>query len=61
MNKKQSVSKVEYDKLLKSGMFWEFYPELTGDYDKDKLEWKKIFKTLKRNHEQKDRNNEPLY
>ena len=25
----------EYMLLLKSGMFWEFYPELTGDYKKD--------------------------
>lgn len=27
----------DYNKLLKSGFFWEFYPELTGDWGKDKL------------------------
>ncbi len=24
-----------YLKLLESGMFWEFHPELTGDWEKD--------------------------
>lgn len=27
-----------YDSLLKSGMFWEFHPHLTGEWEKDK-EW----------------------
>lgn len=26
----------EYNKALNSGMFWEFYPELTGNWLKDK-------------------------
>jgi hypothetical protein len=26
----------EYDKLLKSGMFFEFHPSWTGEWDKDK-------------------------
>ena len=25
----------DYDLLLKSGMFWVAYPELSGDYQKD--------------------------
>lgn len=25
-----------YDSLLKSGMFWEFHPHLTGEWEKDK-------------------------
>lgn len=25
-----------YDLLLNSGMFWEFHPELSGDWEKDK-------------------------
>lgn len=25
----------EYDGLLKSGMFWEFFPELTGSWKED--------------------------
>ncbi len=29
-------TKENYDKLLKSGMFWEFHPELTGNWNKDK-------------------------
>lgn len=29
-------TKEEYDILLKSGMFWEFHPELSGDWEKDK-------------------------
>ena len=26
----------EYNYLLSSGMFWEFFPELTGVWEKDK-------------------------
>jgi len=37
----------EYNDLLKSGMFWEFYPELSGDWSKDKMDWKKIFRKNK--------------
>ena len=33
---KNIKTKENYDKLLKSGMFWEFHPELTGDWNKDK-------------------------
>ena len=40
-------AKIEYDFLLHSGMFWEFYPNLTGDYEKDKEEWKEEFNKLK--------------
>lgn len=29
--------KVEYDRLLKSGMMWEFHPELTGNWEEDKF------------------------
>ena len=30
-------SKEYYMLLLNSGMFWEIYPELTGNWDVDKL------------------------
>lgn len=30
-------NKREYDLLLKSGMFWEFHPELSGEWSKDEL------------------------
>lgn len=36
----------EYYKILASGMFFEFYPELSGDYSKDKWEWKIIYHNL---------------
>jgi len=37
MDRYQNIkTKENYDKLLKSGMFWEFHPELTGDWNKDK-------------------------
>jgi hypothetical protein len=32
----QIKTKENYDKLLISGMLWEFYPELTGDWEIDK-------------------------
>ena len=28
---------INYQNLLNSGMFWELYPELSGDWEKDKL------------------------
>ncbi len=38
MDKYKNIkTKEDYDKLLSSGMFWEFYPELTGEWEKDKL------------------------
>ena len=36
----------EYNGLLKTGMFWEFYQQLSGNYQKDKDEWKLIYKRL---------------
>lgn len=33
----------EYRKLLKSGMFWKFYPELTGNYTFDLDKWNQIY------------------
>jgi len=40
----QTKAKQEYDLLLKSGMFWEIYPELSGDFIKDKPKWTKIMR-----------------
>ena len=34
-------AKKNYDILLKSGMFWEYFPELTGNWEKDKEKIKK--------------------
>jgi hypothetical protein len=35
-NKLCFFTKEQYELLLHSGMFWELYPEATGDYEKDK-------------------------
>ena len=32
----------EYKNLLKSGMFFEFFPQLTGNWEDDKDEFEKI-------------------
>lgn len=32
------MPKEQYDKLTKSGMFWELYPDATGDYTIDCLD-----------------------
>ena len=45
--KNYTVMKNEYESLLKSGMFWEFYPELSGQWVKDKIAWKKIYRKNK--------------
>jgi len=37
MDKYKQISiRENYNKLLKSGMFWEFYPELSGVWNTDK-------------------------
>ena len=36
----------EYRELLKSGMFFEFYGKLTGDWSRDKEEWFEIHSKL---------------
>lgn len=33
-----------YNQVLKSGMFYEFYPTLTGDWEIDEVKWKFIQK-----------------
>lgn len=38
----ETESKEKYVKLLDSGMFWEIYPELTGNWEKDKDEFMDI-------------------
>jgi len=38
MNNYKNIKTEEtYNKLLKSGMFWEYHPTLTGDWNKDKI------------------------
>lgn len=39
-----------YDRLLKSGMFFEFHPNLSGDWYNDKDEWVKIQEGRITNH-----------
>ena len=34
---KQIKTKEGYLSLLKSGMFYEFYPELSGNWEKDRV------------------------
>jgi hypothetical protein len=48
--------KAEYQLVLKSGMFWEFHPELTGDWDKDKTQWRKIYNQLKKSRNGSSKN-----
>ena len=35
----KDLFKQSYKELLNSGMFFEFHPELSGDWDKDKHDW----------------------
>lgn len=43
----EDSSEQAYNLLLKSGMFWEFYPELTGVWEQDKEEWISSQESLK--------------
>lgn len=35
MSELQNLNREEYDQLKNSGMFWEFHPEATGNYEED--------------------------
>jgi len=39
-------AQAEYVDLVNSGLFFEFYPSLSGDFEKDKEEWYKIYSEL---------------
>jgi hypothetical protein len=39
-------AQTEYEELLASGMFWVFYPTLTGDWSRDEEQWIEIHKEL---------------
>ena len=45
-NKLEDAAEKEYLGVLKSGMFWEWYPDLTGVWKEDKLKWLKIYDDL---------------
>lgn len=50
----EDQARVEYRQLLNSGMFWELYPTLTGNWKEDKFKWLDIFKELVDLRAQKD-------
>lgn len=33
----RGMPKEQYNRIIKSGLFWEYYPEATGNYEKDCL------------------------
>jgi hypothetical protein len=39
--KKNNEAPSEYTQTLQSGMFWELYPELSGNWDLDSSSWAK--------------------
>lgn len=39
----ENKMKETYDKVLKSGMFWEWYPQLTGVWEEDKEFWEEEY------------------
>ena len=39
----------DYNKLLESGMFWEFYPEFSGDWEEDQKIIAKYYESKKKN------------
>lgn len=45
---KRSKAEDDYWELFKSGMFFEFYPNLTGNYEKDKTFWLREHRMLER-------------
>jgi hypothetical protein len=46
MSTKVSKSEQEYRDLIKSGMFWEFYPGFSGAWEQDKTRFEIIWRKL---------------
>lgn len=44
----KTKAQIEYEGLLKTGMFYEFYPNLSGNYEQDKESWKVEYRKLNR-------------
>jgi hypothetical protein len=44
-----------HQKLLKSGMFWEFYPQLSGEWEKDKKEFTRLEKYYDKHFRNKEK------
>jgi hypothetical protein len=36
---RKSIEREQYESLLKSGFFWEFHPDLSGEWENDKEKW----------------------
>lgn len=39
----EELARNEYAQLLHSGMFWEFFPELTGEWERDRDAYLKFY------------------
>jgi hypothetical protein len=40
---KDTIIKTEYEALKKSGMFWEFFPELSGEWEVDRTPFTEFY------------------
>jgi hypothetical protein len=40
------MTKEKYLAALKSGMFWEWFPELSGTWATDKCAWRRVAKRI---------------
>jgi hypothetical protein len=49
MEDKKFTMEEEYQYVLKSGLFWEFFPTFTGNYNEDKDEFEKFYKDRENN------------
>lgn len=41
--------KSEYEQMIQSGMFYEFFPEYSGNWDKDKSQFTQFYKKREKN------------
>ena len=48
----EELAKKDYDKVIASGMFYEFHPELTGEWEKDKDAWMEKLRKIASQFEQ---------
>jgi hypothetical protein len=44
----EEIIKSEYEQLKASGMFWEFFPELSGEWERDQSPYTKFYQERER-------------
>jgi hypothetical protein len=54
----ENKAKIEYCAMLKSGFFGEFFPQLSGVWEKDEKEWMEVYREMEENRAKRNETKE---